>query len=96
MLTLAEITGLLKAHLPEMKMRYPIDEIALFGSYARGEATEESDVDILVNYQGTDAWNFLDLHEELENMLGKKVDILTKRAVRTKFWELIQNELVYV
>ena len=96
MQTLAEITGLLKAHLPEMRKRYPIEEIALFGSYARGEATEDSDIDLLVNYQGSDAWNFLDLHEELENMLGKKVDILSKRAVKDRFWALIREELVYI
>ncbi|MFN3567661.1 MAG: nucleotidyltransferase family protein, partial [Caldimicrobium sp.] len=79
---LEEIKEILFAHLDEIKERFGVKEIGIFGSYVRGEEREESDVDILVEFERTvDYFEFLELEEYLTSLMGIKVDLVMKKAM---------------
>ena len=76
--------------------KYGIPEIGLFGSYSRGEANEESDIDIVINTTEPDIFNIVHIREELENILSKGVDIIRKRKNMNPYLKKsIENETVY-
>ncbi|UOY05911.1 nucleotidyltransferase family protein [Muricauda sp. SCSIO 64092] len=79
-----------------MKKRYPISSMALFGSYARNEQTEISDIDIMVEFDGRIGSRFIDLANELENALGVKVDLVSKKGIKDHYLKAIQSEFIYV
>ena len=70
----------------------------IFGSYSRGEQEESSDVDILVELEKPIGFKFFELWDELEELLGVKVDLLTVNAVKQKklLWESLKEDLVDV
>jgi predicted nucleotidyltransferase len=81
--------------LPEQKIssfcqRWQITEFALFGSILRSDFRPDSDIDILVAFAPTANWSLLDhakMEQELEAMLGRKVDLISKRAIeRSSNW----------
>ncbi|AKG91477.1 putative nucleotidyltransferase [Geoglobus ahangari] len=80
-----------------LKERFKIKSIGLFGSLARGEEVIH-DVDIIVEFSEPIGWEIVDLKEFLEDLLGVKVDILTKKAVMSKplLWKSIEKGIVYV
>lgn len=93
-----EIKTLLAKHKQRLREKYKVKEIAIFGSYVRGEQKEISDVDIYLEFEEPIGWEFVDLCEELEAILGRKVDVVTKDGVIRKpsLWNAIKEELVYV
>lgn len=92
-----EIINKLKEHKEELCKKYNIASIGIFGSYARGEETDDSDVDILVEYDITPGFfEFLDLEDELNNIFRKKVDLVTKPALKHLIKGHILNEVVYI
>jgi len=97
MLTLEEIKAILKAHRRELEEKFGVKEIGVFGSYVRGEATEKSDVDILVDfYEVPSLLGFIELEEYLEDLLGIRVDLVMKSALRPKIGEHVRREVIYV
>ena len=81
----------------ELKQRFGIEEIALFGSYARDEAGEESDVDIaILKMNLKDAFAIIDAREYLMNVLERKVDIGTFKSMKTFIKNRIKKDFVYV
>lgn len=91
-----EIRAALETAKPLLLARYPIESLALFGSYARGEANEQSDIDILVEFNGHIGWKFLTLADELELLLGFKVDLVSKKGLKPRYFEFIEKDLIYV
>ena len=73
--------------------RNDIEFCALFGSFARGEATEESDIDLLVKFSKPIGWAFYGIVEELENALGRKVDLATENMVGERIRESVFRDL---
>ena len=98
MKSIEEIRGILRSHQSELKKRYHVEEIALFGSYARGEQTETSDLDILVTLSAPLGWEFVDLCDHLAELLETKVDVLTHGAVDRKplLRQFIEKDLIRV
>ena len=98
MRTLKEIKDTLAAHEEEIRKRYGVVILGIFGSYARGEQNELSDIDILVELEKPIGLKFFELWDELEKLLGVKVDLLTVRAVKQKpnLWKSIEEDVVYV
>lgn len=95
---LEEIRQILRSHRSELKNRFHVEEIALFGSYARGEQTEASDLDILVTSGAPLGWEFVDLHEYLTELLETKVEPLTRGAIDRKplLRHFIEKDLIRV
>ncbi|TDA31278.1 MAG: nucleotidyltransferase [Hadesarchaea archaeon] len=96
--TVEEIRRVLAEHRREMRERYGVASLGLFGSFARGEQTEVSDVDILVEFERPIGLKFLELADYLEKILGMRVDLLTARAVKQKpeLWVSVREELIRV
>ena len=93
-----EIRRILRAHQPELTKRYHVEEIALFGSYARGEQTDASDLDILVTLNAPLGWEYVDLCDHLAELLQTKVDVSTRGAIDRKplLRQLIEKDLIRV
>lgn len=81
---------------PSLFAKYPIKLLALFGSYARNEAHEESDVDLLVEFSQPVGFEFVDLAMELEDLLGLKVDLVSKNGVQPNVWPVIEKDFIYI
>jgi predicted nucleotidyltransferase len=95
-LTKEEIIKRLKENKEDLQKRFPIGNIALFGSYARGEETERSDIDILVEFNGPIGWEIVDLQEELEKIFtGCKIDLISKGGIKARMWPYIEDDLIY-
>ena len=95
--SLDRIKEILKKHEKELKEKYGIKEIGIFGSYLRGEAKEESDLDILVEFEKTIGFfKFLELEEYLSNLIGIKVDLVSKKALKPYIGKYILKEVVIV
>ena len=94
-ITKTEILDFLRKHKPFFKERFDVDEVILFGYYARDEATEESDIDILIESKKKSFDALYDMKELLENRFKKKVDIMYRDAVRIFIMRCIKDELIY-
>ena len=80
-----------------MTERYGVKSLGLFGSYVRGEETEGSDLDLLVEFAETpDLLEFVALGRDLSELLGVKVDLVMKRALKPRIGERILDEVVAV
>lgn len=79
-----------------MSNKYGIKVLAIFGSYGRGQETKESDVDILVDFKRPIGIEFIDLAQELENLLEIKVDLVSKNGIKPEYLKQIESELNYV
>lgn len=80
----------------DVQARYPVHRLALFGSWARGEQHQGSDVDILVEVDGSIGLRFVNLAQDLETCLGHKVDLVSRRAIKPAMWQYIEQDLIDV
>ena len=97
MKTLSEIREILRTHADELRSRYGLTNLAVFGSVVRGESTEGSDVDILAELEFPIGLIALVSAENcLTDLLGVKVDLVLKRSVRRELREQILSEAVAV
>ena len=86
----------LSNYKPELVKKYHVKQLAFFGSYARREETHSSDLDILVDFDQPIGLDFVSLADELESLLGVKVDLVSSKAVRSRMLESIKKDLIYV
>jgi len=85
-----------KKALPILKQA-GVTRSAIFGSYARGENNQDSDVDILIDVpRGTTLFDIVELQTQLENKLEKKVDLVTYRSINPQLRESILNRQVQI
>ncbi|MHA1230079.1 MAG: nucleotidyltransferase family protein [Candidatus Helarchaeota archaeon] len=98
MRTLKDLKDILAAYKEEIRKKYGVIILGIFGSYAREEQNEFSDIDILVDLEKPIGLKFFELWDELENLLGIKVDLLTIKSVKQKplLWKSIKGSVVYV
>jgi predicted nucleotidyltransferase len=94
--TREDILLALRAFKSDLLKRYPISSIALFGSFARAEQTPESDIDILVAIDGPIGGKFIELAEEMELKLGRRVDLVSMRGIKKSYLKSIEPDLIYV
>jgi predicted nucleotidyltransferase len=96
MKTLQEIATILRNKKSYLFTMYPIKSMAIFGSYARKEQVAASDLDLMVEFNGKIGIRFIDLAEELESMVGFKVDLVSRNGIKEKYFRVIQPDLIYV
>lgn len=80
----------------ELVKRYPIASLGLFGSIVRDDFTENSDIDIIVDFNGSIGIEFVTLADELEAKLNHKVDLVSRGGIKDKYFRVIEPEIVYV
>lgn len=93
MTTRDQILATLRRAAPDLAREFGITRLALFGSYARGDATTGSDIDILVEVDPSIGLRFVDLADRLEALLGAPTDVVSTRALSPSHRAAIENEL---
>jgi predicted nucleotidyltransferase len=83
MLTQEQILQILQKEIPYFKTKYGLKKIGLFGSYARRNQSEDSDIDVFVEFDRPIGLKFIEFSEYLEKLLGKKTDILTPAGIKS-------------
>jgi predicted nucleotidyltransferase len=82
---------------PQLEREYPISELGIFGSYARGEQRSDSDLDVLVAFdQPVTLFDLVRLENELTDELGVEVDLVTKDSLKLRIEARVTDDLVYV
>ena len=90
-----QILGYLKEHSEEFHNKYHVQKIGLFGSYARSQESEDSDIDIFVQMQPS-MWDMISIKELIEEKFHKKVDIIREhKNIKPFFLEMIHKDLIY-
>ncbi|MDT7960325.1 MAG: nucleotidyltransferase family protein [Armatimonadota bacterium] len=89
------ICTVLRQHLPDLQRQYPIRALWLFGSHARGEQRRRSDIDVLVEFRETPTLlDLARLQHELTQLLGKRVDLALKDALKPHIGKRILEEAI--
>jgi predicted nucleotidyltransferase len=92
-----EVLDQLKAHMPEMKERFGVRDLALFGSTSRATAGAESDIDILVAFEGpATSERYFGLQFYLEDLFGRPVDLVTDKALRPELRPYVEQTAIHV
>ncbi len=97
MLNSKDINEKLQRHLHALRVQYGVDRIGLFGSFVRGEQHPGSDIDLLVEFaRPVGLFKFMELENQLSELLGGKVDLVTRNALKPKIGKSILDEVKYV
>lgn len=92
-----EVLDILRTHKPTLAEQFGVTELALFGSFARDQASERSDVDVLVRYDGpATSRSYFGVQFYLEDLLGRRVDLVTQKALRSEFRPYVEREAVNI
>lgn len=96
-MTRRKIENILRKHKQELKKRFKLKEIGIFGSFVKDEQKKRSDIDILVEFEKPiGLFEFMDLEEYLMKILGAKVDLVSKKALKPRIGKHILQEVVYI
>lgn len=93
---LAEIKQVLEQLKPELAQRFHVQSIGLFGSVVRDDFSPSSDIDIIVDFDRPVGVEFIDLAQYMEQCLQKKVDLVSRKGIKDKYFKAIEQEIVYV
>ena len=86
---------ILRNHEQEIKRRFAVRRIGLFGSFVRGEETKESDIDILVEFEDPTFRNFMNLAFYLEDIFSRRLDLLTPEGISHRIRPYVEKEVVW-
>lgn len=97
MRTTTEIIEMLRRYKEQYAERYGIETLGLFGSVARGEQNDKSDIDVFVKLRQTSYYTLMDIKEDLEQLFNKKIDLITiHEAMRALFKRNIEQDAIYI
>lgn len=97
MKSVEEIIAILRDHKEELARKFGVKELAIFGSYARGEATPESDLDLLVEFtEPPGLFRFLELERYLSELLEERVELVSRQALKPHIGQRILRETIAV
>ena len=95
--TADDLIRLLREHAPDWSERFGVRSLRIFGSWARGSATPESDVDLLVAFEApSTARRFYGLQVFLEDLLGRSVDLVTEQALRQELRQSVEADAISI
>jgi len=89
--TTQDVLALLRAARPQLAREFGVTRLALFGSYARGDQREDSDVDVLVEVDPSIGLRFVELADRIEALLGVRSDVVSRRAIGPRHWMRIER-----
>lgn len=96
-MTRDDVLALLRTHKATLAQRFGITRLALFGSLARDQATDDSDIDILVQFDGSPDWQrYFGTQGYLEDLLGRPVDMTTNQNLRAEIRPHVEREIIEV
>jgi len=91
------ILTILKSAKPSLAKKYGVKDLALFGSYSRHEAVPgKSDVDVMVDFSQPIGLAFVDLADELEELLRMKVDLVSRGGIKPRYFAVIEPDLINI
>lgn len=93
---LTDIIENIKTHKSILQTKYGLNTIAIFGSYSHGFENQDSDLDIMVDFDRPIGVEFIDLANELEKILDIKVDLVSKNGIKPEYFQNIKTDLIYV
>ena len=93
---LSHFTSILKELKPELATKYHVEEIGLFGSVVRSDFSADSDIDIIVDFKQPVGIEFIDLANFIEEKLSHKIDLVSKKGIKEKYFAAIESDIVYV
>jgi uncharacterized protein len=96
MITKVDILNKLNDLKPILSSEYAVKKIGLFGSFSDDSYTEDSDIDLLVEFERPIGWKYFSLEIYLENIFGRKIDLVTKNALKEQIKDRILNQVIYV
>jgi predicted nucleotidyltransferase len=91
-----DVLTMLRTKKKELEQKYPIYELGLFGSYARGDYNEKSDIDILVDFDGSVGIKFIELAHEFEDFFKMKIDLRSRKGIKPRYLPLVEKSLIHV
>lgn len=91
-----EIIEKLKELKPFLRQEFNVKEIGLFGSFSDNKQDDESDIDILVELEKPIGWKFFTLEKYLEDTFERKVDLITKKALKKQLKDKILNQTLFL
>jgi len=90
-----EMIDLLRSHAKYIKTSFSVKPIGLFGSFARGEQKESSDIDILVEFEKPTFRNFMNLSFYLEDLFGREVDLVTVKGLHSRVRPYVEKDVIW-
>jgi predicted nucleotidyltransferase len=96
MLTSSQLELELKALKPILYRDFSVTKIGVFGSFSDNTYTEDSDIDLLVEFEKPIGWNFFSLEIYLEQLFGRKIDLVTKQALKEQIKDSILRNVKYL
>lgn len=93
---LLSIQKQLESIKPSLMLKYHVSELGLFGSVVRDDFSPESDIDIIVDFSRPIGIEFIDLADELETQLKRKVDLVSKKGIKPQYFKAIESYVIYV
>jgi hypothetical protein len=97
MKTLEEIEGILRDQKPILKKMYKVKEIGIFGSFARGEQKDTSDLDLLIDFEEPIGLiQYVGLQNYLSDKIGEQVDLVTRSGLKPRISRHVLREVIYV
>lgn len=95
-MTKTDILSKLRELKPELNKQFAVREIGLFGSFSDNSYSEDSDIDILVELERPIGWKIFTLEIYLEKVFGRKIDLVTKNALKEQIRDSILKQVNYV
>jgi predicted nucleotidyltransferase len=97
MYTTEQILKILSEKKSHLQKKYSISELGIFGSFARGDFNEKSDIDILVDFNGRiDGFEYIRLAHELEDAFKHKIDIVSRKGIKPQYLPYVEKSLIHV
>jgi uncharacterized protein len=96
MKTMEEVKSIISQQKSRLHKEFGVTELAVFGSYSRNSQNEQSDIDIMVEFERPVGLEFIELAFELERLLDLKVDLVSRKGIKPRYFESLKEELIYV